>query len=418
LAAFQRGERNSRIIDGVRALGILLVIFFHVVMAAVFTMAKNDSPDGIDQLVAASPAVLNITCQALGSEVVFMASGFLLSFLLFREHVQRGTVDIRRFLLRRASRILPLYAIGLLLFVFTRRFELRDYVFNLLFVSKIADARTIIPVGWSLELMIQFFVVLPFLVLFVVRTRRPLLVLSLLVLASVAVRFVGLAANPEVYRLPIYLLMYGIKPLAAQEDFYQLIWYRATPFLMGLLLAFLVVHRSVLLSRWFDSGWRAGASLVVGVVLIASMGFLPAHDRFSFLYDMDKEVWLWIWGGHRFLFIVGVALVVLAGCYARSGAARWAGDGLAWRGFATPSRNIYSIYMFHLAGIIPAAALVGWTIDRHSVRSVNPVQIVLIFVIAAYLSIQLSKVIMRWVEMPAQAWLRAKWLRPRSGPAA
>ena len=136
-----------------RAIGILLVIFFHVVMAAVLTMSKNGSVEGVDRLVAEFPGTLNIAWQALGSEIVFFASGFLLSYLLFRELLRHGKIEIRQFLFRRASRILPIYTIALLIFAFTRRFESRDYIFNLLFISKIADARTIIPVGWSLELM-------------------------------------------------------------------------------------------------------------------------------------------------------------------------------------------------------------------------------------------------------------------------
>ena len=404
--------RNRQITDGVRALGILLVILFHVVMAAVVYMSKSGSPTGVDRLVAEFPGALNVAWQALGSEIVFFASGFLLSYLLFRELLRTGAIQIRQFLIRRASRILPLYAVGLLIFVFTRRFELHDYVFNLLFISKIADARTIIPVGWSLEMMIQFYVLLPFLVCLAMRSGRPLTVITALVLGSVAARFAGLVANPAAYETPIWELMYGTRPLPVQEDFYQLLWYRATPFLVGLLLAYLVVHRGTALAEWFRRGRRAGATLGAGVVLIAIGGFLPAHDKNSFLYSLDTQVWLWFWTLQRFVFVCGVAAVLLPCYYAPRGIAVWVADRLAWTGFGVVSRNIYSIYLFHLACIIPAAALVSWSIDRHTLYNVPTLDIALIFAIAAYLSVQLSKVMTRFVELPARDWIRTRFLQP------
>src|SRR5690606_37376397 len=70
-------ERNRRVVDGLRAIGIILVIAFH----SAFVFAKILPRPKFDAFVATMPGAFNVVWQALGSEVVFFSSGFLLSYL-------------------------------------------------------------------------------------------------------------------------------------------------------------------------------------------------------------------------------------------------------------------------------------------------------------------------------------------------
>ena len=90
--------RNRRLIDGIRAIGILLVLLFHVL----FGLSRVLPEAGMDRLIAGFPAALNIAWQALGTEIIFFISSFLLSYLLLREFALRGSIDIRDYLVRRA----------------------------------------------------------------------------------------------------------------------------------------------------------------------------------------------------------------------------------------------------------------------------------------------------------------------------
>ena len=51
----------------------------------------------------------------IGVDLFFVLSGFLVSGILFREYQLRGTIDLRRFLVRRALRIYPAFYLFLLL---------------------------------------------------------------------------------------------------------------------------------------------------------------------------------------------------------------------------------------------------------------------------------------------------------------
>jgi peptidoglycan/LPS O-acetylase OafA/YrhL len=82
-------------LDGLRALSIALVFFHHA--------AKT--------VGAPFPAALRgrYLYGALGVDVFFVISGFLITLLLLREERRHGTVSLKGFYLRRAFRILPAY---------------------------------------------------------------------------------------------------------------------------------------------------------------------------------------------------------------------------------------------------------------------------------------------------------------------
>jgi peptidoglycan/LPS O-acetylase OafA/YrhL len=83
--------------DGLRALSIIAVIFFHVV---------SGGPQWLRE--AASRGWY-------GVDVFFVLSGFLITWIIGSELEQTGTIDLRHFYIRRALRLQPAYFTGLLL---------------------------------------------------------------------------------------------------------------------------------------------------------------------------------------------------------------------------------------------------------------------------------------------------------------
>jgi peptidoglycan/LPS O-acetylase OafA/YrhL len=223
-------ERNRRIVDGLRALGIILVIAFH---GAAFLVRDLPRP-GMARFMDSIPGVLNVIWQSLGSEIVFLTSGFLLCYLLIREYRRHGSIDVRDFWIRRAARILPLFLIAFLLFLPTRSFRLDQVLANLFFVAKITGYKNYIPVGWSLEVMVQVYSILPFIVLAALKSRVPLSFGIVLVIGSVA-RYFALAADPVAYTTP---LATGLARAQLQKDLYYLTWFRRRS--IGLCAAILV----------------------------------------------------------------------------------------------------------------------------------------------------------------------------------
>ncbi len=409
-------ERNRRIVDGFRAVGILLVVLFHSVFGAVKVLSDHDDGDmsGVDQLVRELPDVLNIAWQALGSEVIFLLSGFLLAYLLLREWKRTGGIRVRDFWLRRASRILPMYALALALFAPFARYDAPEFLWNVLFISKILHSKTILPVGWSLELLVQVYLLLPLVVLGVVKARRPQLVIAVLVVLSVVARFVGLATHPDAYQTPLYTLLYGGDATDMQQDLYYLIWFRATPFLVGLWAAYLVVFQGEALQRLFASGKRAHAVFAAAVGLLVVSAFLPLHDQHSFLYGADRPTfWLAYNALQRPIFCFGATALLLVCCYSTVGAPGFLGRRLTWAPFATISQSIYPIYLFHFVWLIPAAVLVLWTTDKDAIRTVPTLDLVGIFVLTSFFAVKFAAWVTRKFELPAQNWLRSKWIPPR-----
>ncbi len=176
-------------LDGLRAIAVCLVLGCHLFPSAL--------PGGF-----------------LGVDVFFAISGFLITTLLLREHRTSGRVRLGSFWRRRARRLLP--ALGLVLVTCTALALLvgrdllvgigRQVVGAALFVSNwtsisagadyfSADTPELFRNTWSLSIEEQFYLVLPFLLLALVRFRRrwvralPLLLLgvaSALLMATLA----------------------------------------------------------------------------------------------------------------------------------------------------------------------------------------------------------------------------------------
>ena len=402
---------HRSIIDFMRAIGILLVICFHVVLGITTLLETDQVPGYIDEI----PRAFNIWWQAMGSEIVFLFSGFLLSYLLLREFVKTGDIDIREFYVRRLSRIVPLYAVALALYALVRDFGVGELLLNILFVSRLFDVTTIIPVGWSLEVLVQSYVLLPFLVLLFIRSRMPVALAVLSILAFLAVRYAAFALDPASYETPFYALFMGQEPTDTQQETYYLLHYRATPFLLGFLVAYLVIERNATLEAIFRNRVTAFAVTIASLLLVAGSAFLPIHDPESFIYKVASDhFWLYFWTLQRFVFSIGICGIALVTWYGRSAIVRAFVRMSGWRVWKTVSANIYSIYLFHPVFLIPGAAIGFRTISEDGILPVHLGEVLVTIVAVAVLSTFFGALLTtRYLELPAQRWIRQRFGRPR-----
>lgn len=400
---------HRSIIDFMRAVGILLVICFHVVLGVTTLLEPSAIPGYIDRI----PGVFNILWQALGSEIIFLFSGFLLSYLLLRELLQTDHIDIRDFYIRRLSRIVPLYAVALALYALVRDFSPGELLLNILFVSRLFHVTTIVPVGWSLEVLVQSYVLLPFLVLLFVRSRLPVTLCTITIVGFLLLRFSAFAHDPVSYQTPYYALFMGSDPTDTQQTTYYLLHYRATPFLLGFLVAYLVVYGNAGLEAIFRRRAIAPTVFLLSLLVIVASGFLPVHDPDGFIYAVAPErFWLYFWTLQRFVFSVGIAGVALAAWYGSSPLLRPFALLARWRIWKTVSANIYSIYLFHPAFLIPGAAIGFRTISREGILPVHIGEIIATIITVAILSTLFGALLTtRFLELPAQRWIRRRFSR-------
>ena len=182
-------------VDGLRALGVLAVLFYHLHM----NFAK---------------------CGLLGVTVFFVISGYLVTWIMLRELDQTETLDVQNFWKRRALRILPnmIFMILVMSLVFSlfNHFLLDkmrpDILPSVLLVNnwwqifhevsyfEAAGAPSPLTHCWSLGIEGQFYLLWPLLLLLLYRLpkRRNLAALVTLALAVLSIVLMAVTYDPLV----------------------------------------------------------------------------------------------------------------------------------------------------------------------------------------------------------------------------
>lgn len=192
LGKFRRITSNNSYlpeIDGIRFFSILLVILFHFYG---YFHARFDS--GIlEKADAYNWLTIFLLHGNRGVQLFFVLSGFILC-LPFCEHFLNGKkrVDLKRYFLRRLTRLEPPYIISMV-GIFVALIFFNGDSFSQLFPSLLASlvylhgpifnaAPRVSVVAWSLEVEIQFYLIAP--LLFQVFRISPIIRRGILVLAT------------------------------------------------------------------------------------------------------------------------------------------------------------------------------------------------------------------------------------------
>jgi peptidoglycan/LPS O-acetylase OafA/YrhL len=347
------GTRVFGSLDGLRALSVIAVIWYHT-----------------------EGATAGFTQGSLGVDFFFAISGFLITTLLLRERSTTGRISLRNFYARRTLRIVPLYLATLgvytVLVVATRAGTPEGQVFmaNLpayatytsnWFVDRHSGPSVIFYFAWSLATEEQFYLIWPVVLAFAVRRRQGLAVAAgaLLVAAALGVSFH--LAHPERGTLPIEI----VKSIA-------------TPICAGALLG-LVLHTRAGFTRL--GGVLAHRATVPG--LVAVVGLVVAA------------------GVTRDIIGAAMALLVAAVCVRED---HPLARIMACRPLAYLGRISYGMYLLHML----CANLVRVPLHRTSGAAVFAGTLVLVILVASASH--------RWFEAPFLA-LKHRFRGARQSPA-
>jgi len=196
------GLRRSSVfipeLESVRGIAVLLVFIFHVDSFARFPFS----------VVHSTPLTLAfVRAGFTGVDLFFVLSGFLLSLPFLADAAGGRQVVVRDYALRRALRILPLYWLAVVVGTVLRAKHLDELRFGvpyLLFLHSFAGVRTPLDpysnVWWSLATEVQFYLILPFLPLFLrsARGRRIGAILFVGYVAAYAAMVRGILYIPSV----------------------------------------------------------------------------------------------------------------------------------------------------------------------------------------------------------------------------
>ena len=142
-------------LDGFRAIAIFLVLATHFQLWI--------------KLGVTDPRVLAVIQGRYGVRPFFVMSGFLITWIMIREHTKTGTISLRKFFMRRSIRIFPLYFLFLgVLYLLTQMgyTRIKDCTFNYVatYTTNFAPATCNSPATshlWSLAVEEHFYLFWP-----------------------------------------------------------------------------------------------------------------------------------------------------------------------------------------------------------------------------------------------------------------
>jgi peptidoglycan/LPS O-acetylase OafA/YrhL len=248
-------------LDGLRAVGILTVLAFHV---------------------GAFSGTRVLDGGFLGVQVFFVISGFLITALLLEEHERNERISLGRFYVRRALRLFPALfaavAVAVVYASFAPRNQLHDtakeaiaavFYWDNWFHGLRVGKDTILLHTWSLSIEEQFYLVWPLVLLVALRFTRSRSGLWLLPLALAAGAAVARAAVIAVHPGSFGRLYFGTDT-------------RADALLIGCTLA--LVWARGWLQRAADAFAWLGLPAVVALALL--MWFATVPGRNLYLYGL------------------------------------------------------------------------------------------------------------------------------------
>jgi peptidoglycan/LPS O-acetylase OafA/YrhL len=255
---FQDRERQPGL-DLLRALAIIVVVIYH---AALFGFQL---PGRVDRF------------GWIGVDLFFVLSGYLIGRQLLAPLARGDTINLGLFLARRALRIMPAYfavlAIYFLLPSWREYPDMSQPLWKfLLSVQNIAlHGGTAFSHAWSLAVEDQFYLALPFLLLFLCRRPRvAVIVPCLIVIGGVGLRAFLAAQNPSVDG--------GVSFRGFQAWIYYPTWTRLDPLVFGVALGAIEKFRP----QWWQRLMGTAIWLwLPGLALIAYALYLGESDHLT-----------------------------------------------------------------------------------------------------------------------------------------
>lgn len=271
-----------------------------------------------------------------GVDLFFVLSGFLIGGLLFKEARTQGSIDVKRFLIRRGFRIWPLYYLWLLCAFLHLSLHLGVQGAFLRFVPNLIHLQNYIaPWGlapyahtWTLAVEEHFYLALPFLILLALR----------LISKKHVIHWVPLFA------LVITIIATGVRLYNASQPYHTYLMEAPTHVRMdalffGVLLAYFQCYRPERLD-WIP---RFSYPLLGAGVLLVSPNFFDTAQQLSLLKLLRFNTTY-----------VGYGLILLVAIYASSSSrlARHPITRTLVRAVSFVGVYSYPIYLWHIPFVV------------------------------------------------------------------
>jgi len=242
---FQDRERQPGL-DLLRALAIIVVVIYHAGNMG-FPMPGRVHRWGW-----------------IGVDLFFVLSGYLIGGQLLAPLARDQSINLGRFFARRALRIMPAYFVILAIYIFLSSWreyaEMTPWWKFIVSVQNIGlHGGTAFSHAWSLAVEDQFYLALPFILLFINRwPRAAIIVPCLIVSGGIALRTFLAFQNPAEIS--------GVSSRGFQTWIYYPTWTRLDPLVLGVVLAAIEKFRPMWWKRLTNYAiwlWLPGLALIV-----------------------------------------------------------------------------------------------------------------------------------------------------------
>ncbi len=381
------------VVDFLKGLSVLMVILFHIFFAVFFLFKKE--PEKLQQFVESIPAWLSfVLAFDKAVDIFFMLSAFLLSYALLKVYDKKQSIHIGRFYLHRFFRIYPLFLVALLLYGLADIDKLlQDGWYSLLFIENIYS-KGIIPVQWSLSIEMQFYLVLPFLLLFLAKSKRPVFWIMVLIFLSIGLRFLIAWQSPVIYQTHWYAFFESDTGKTYMDNMYYVIQSRITPLFLGMLWAVMLwryplakvnFNKVTLISLW-----------VTGLVIIyLTMRFPIYYQDSLYFQNFNETLNLFVVTLHRIVFSAAILGLILLAHYQIKPQSlnllqKLKMNLVEWKGWRLLSEVAYPMYFFHFPFIVVAWVITLGTIDVNSINQISLYSIPIAYLLAVLFTLYFS----------------------------
>jgi len=351
LTHFSRETSSGRFIpemDGLRFVAITMVILFHLNGYLVAKWPLHHSGSLAQSSWLAQTALVGFR----GVELFFVISGFILALPFATQHLAGGrVVSLRKYYLRRLTRLEPPYFVTLFalffLAVWTHGKTASDLLphlgASLFYLHNLAYAQSspVIGVAWSLEIEVQFYLLVPLLtLLFMIRNSRCRRGLLLAIIVSlIAMQSLFLTDGRAALSILSYLQFFLIGFLLA--DFFIADWKEAPIpdvswdvitligwpltivllpserltqwlFPFAILLLYSAVFRGTLTRRIFSNRWIVTIGGMCYSIYLIHYEVISLAGRFTLRLGAGLPYWAYFLIQ---LTLVGASLVAVCGLY-------------------------------------------------------------------------------------------------------
>jgi peptidoglycan/LPS O-acetylase OafA/YrhL len=410
-ALTQRPAYHDPVVDGVRALAILWVISYHLVL---FHLGSFTT----EAIGLATGRWTQWTSRGdMGVDLFFVISGYLIGTILLTEYRDSGGIQIKRFYIRRFLRLIPVYTVAMIgglyfvhnipreavLMEFPPFMNANNMWANFLYVNNFLPInRQYMGWCWSLAIEEQFYLILPGFILIFMRFKTPLRILGLLLALAGIIRWIVIDRHGFI---PPFLDLPNMQSWVDRFTIeYQNLYTRYGALLSGVMGAYLMVYHKPRVARFFSRTPMVnalGAACVA--IIIPTAYFAMSSPLFNEIPIAARKLY---YSHHRDLFAVCVMFLIFAAIHS---------SGFIGRGFRrilslgvlyVIAQISYSLYLVHemvMLWLFPKTAQVfGSTLGPYGTMA-------LAGVIALAMSFAAALLLYLFVEQPS--------MRARSLPA-